>query len=208
MSLPSGYKRLEYIESSGTQYIDTGLKSTQDTTLEITFQTSQTSGGGIAVSDENWMSNSFGVWVNAIAFANSASASFYFGDGNIHEFKLDSNAVAWDNGSQIWTGTKTTFTTPSSMTLFCLTRGTTRSEYASMKLYSCRLYNGETLTRDFIPCKNTDGDIGLWDDVNSQFYANAGTGTFAAGPIINLGGIFVKVNGEWKSIDNITINVN
>ena len=31
MSLPSGYKRLEYIQSSGTQYIDTGFKPNQDT---------------------------------------------------------------------------------------------------------------------------------------------------------------------------------
>ena len=31
MSLPIGYKRLEYIQSSGTQYIDTGFKPNQDT---------------------------------------------------------------------------------------------------------------------------------------------------------------------------------
>ena len=31
MSLPSGYKRLEYIQSSGTQYIDTGFKHNQNT---------------------------------------------------------------------------------------------------------------------------------------------------------------------------------
>ena len=31
MSIPSGYKRLEYIKSSGTQYIDTGFKPNQNT---------------------------------------------------------------------------------------------------------------------------------------------------------------------------------
>ena len=43
MSLPSGYKRLEYIESSGTQYIDTGVKAQNDTKViaacEITYGT-------------------------------------------------------------------------------------------------------------------------------------------------------------------------
>ena len=27
MALPSGYKRLEYIQSSGTQYVDTGVST-------------------------------------------------------------------------------------------------------------------------------------------------------------------------------------
>ena len=33
--LPSGYTQLEYIQSSGTQYIDTGIKPNQDTSIEI-----------------------------------------------------------------------------------------------------------------------------------------------------------------------------
>ena len=74
-------------------------------------------------------------------------------------------------------------------------------------MYSFRIYDGATLVRDFIPCKNTGGIIGLWDNVNSQFYTNAGTGAFIAGPEIHEGGIFVKVNGVWKQIDNVTVNV-
>ena len=38
------------------------------------------------------------------------------------------------------------------------------------------------------------------------FYENNGSGTFIAGPVVNLGGIFVKVNGVWKQIDNVTVN--
>ena len=53
-----------------------------------------------------------------------------------------------------------------------------------IKLYSCQIYDNGTLVRDFVPCQTTDGTIGLWDDVNSVFYGNAGTGTFTAGPEI------------------------
>ena len=35
MSLQSGYKQLEYIQSSGTQYIDTGFKPNQNTKFEV-----------------------------------------------------------------------------------------------------------------------------------------------------------------------------
>ena len=55
------------------------------------------------------------------------------------------------------------------------------SEYARGKLYSAKIYDGNTLVRNFIPCKNPDGVIGMWDDVNSVFYGNAGTGNFTAG---------------------------
>ena len=53
--------------------------------------------------------------------------------------------------------------------------------YASMKLYSCKIYNNGTLVRDFVPVKNSSGTIGLYDLVNSAFYTNAGSGTFTAG---------------------------
>ena len=57
--LPSGYTELAYIQSSGTQYIDTGVKPDQTYTLKIKFQTTQTSSGGVAVSDQNWKSNGY-----------------------------------------------------------------------------------------------------------------------------------------------------
>ena len=57
-----------------------------------------------------------------------------------------------------------------------------------MRLYSCKIWKttaleGVPLIRDFIPCKNASGKVGLWDDVNSVFYGNAGTGAFIAGEI-------------------------
>ena len=57
--------------------------------------------------------------------------------------------------------------------------------WSSMKLYSAKIYldaAGSSPARDFIPCKNASGVVGLWDDANSKFYTNAGTGVFTAGP--------------------------
>lgn len=53
----------------------------------------------------------------------------------------------------------------------------------SGKLYSCKILNNNNLIRNFVPCKNTSGILGLYDTVNNVFYTNAGTGTFTAGPI-------------------------
>ena len=53
-----------------------------------------------------------------------------------------------------------------------------------MRVYWFKIYDNGTLARDFVPCKNASGAVGLYDTVDGQFYANAGTGTFTAGPEI------------------------
>ena len=40
-ALPSGYTQLEYIESTGTQYIDTGIVPNSTTTAEVKFNNSK-----------------------------------------------------------------------------------------------------------------------------------------------------------------------
>ena len=64
-----------------------------------------------------------------------------------------------------------------------LSNNTTSGGLAA-KLYSCKIYTGATLTRDFVPCKNPSGQAGLYDLVSGAFYGNAGTGTFTAGPAV------------------------
>ena len=77
-----------------------------------------------------------------------------------------------------------------------------------MVLYYCQIYNGNTIVRNYIPCINPDGEIGLYDLANSKFYTNAGTGVFTAGPEIaqpSNDAIYVKVNGIWRQIDGIKL---
>ena len=50
------------------------------------------------------------------------------------------------------------------------TGGTVDTRRISGKLYGCKIYDNDKIVRDFIPCKNSSGVIGLYDTVNSQFY--------------------------------------
>lgn len=63
--------------------------------------------------------------------------------------------------------------------------GSTRDYVAQFngKFYYCKfLLNGEII-REFIPCyRKQDGEIGLYDLINNQFYSNDGTGQFSKGP--------------------------
>jgi hypothetical protein len=54
-------------------------------------------------------------------------------------------------------------------------------KYAKCKLYSCKMWYSNALVRDFIPCKNNNNEIGLYDLVSQTFFGNDGTGDFIAG---------------------------
>lgn len=207
VKFPNGYKQLEYIQSSGTQYVDTNVKPTQAFLLDIFIQTLQTTSGGIAVSDQTWGTNGFGVWCNAAAFGSQTKQSLSLHNDAPIVIKLSQSGL-FLNGSSIWTVNSETFTVPANMYLFALNRNGVISEKLTGKLYSCKLYDNATLIRDFVPCSNPLGDIGLYDLVNSKFYTNAGTGVFIAGPEVTWpsnDAIYVKVNGIWKQIDGIKI---
>lgn len=52
-----------------------------------------------------------------------------------------------------------------------------------IKLYSCKLYNGSSLIRDFVPVKRIyDNVAGLYDFVTETFYPSNSPGNFVAGP--------------------------
>ena len=207
MSLPSGYKRLEYIQSSGTQYIDTGFNLKSDSKVVLNCNISYSSGSSWDMIFGAYDSSAWFSW-----WANGGYINAYYGSEGEKttapsgRITLIADGNNWTANGTTMTISASTFTAPSTAYIFSVHNGGSYTN-ASMKLYSCQIYDGETIIRDFVPCINASGDVGMWDDVNSQFYNNAGTGTFISGPEIHEGGIFVKVNGAWKQINNVTVNV-
>lgn len=179
--LPDGYTELQYLESSGTQWIDTGVKPDQTYALKIKFQTEQSSSGGIAVSDANWQSNGFGIWCNAAAFGNGTMPTTEWHGTTPIEIELSQQGL-FVNGNLTWTPDTATFTVPANMTLFSLNRNGSIAEKLTGKIYFAQLFKAGKPVRNFIPCTNPSGIPGLYDLVDGKFYGNAGTGVFLAGP--------------------------
>lgn len=216
MSLPSGYTRLEYIESTGTQYIDTGVRVMPENYQQLKMVvTCEKIGAGSG--SNNWFLDGSSV-TNAYFYMGVYNGKYYYGCGTTDH----DTGIAAASGKQTFTLDipLSKFTVSDSVDVSISVESVTASapiylfgfSYSGVqcyaeKIYSCQIYTGETLVRDFVPCKNSSGVVGLWDDVNSLFYSNAGSGVFIAGPVVNLGGIFVKVNGVWKQVNNVTVNV-
>lgn len=199
-TIPSDLVELEYIESTGTQYIDTGFKPNQDTRISITvdFPRSSTTwlyGGRTAAG-----SNSFGfLCLNGNTYRfDYASSMNELTAKPTGKFILDSNKnKCYINNELIFTTTYKTFTSPVSMYIFNVNNNGSAKEGSSAKLYNCKIYDNGTLIRDFIPVKRiSDNGYGLWDKVTKAFYPNAGTGTFTGGPAITLTG-WHKIKGVW-----------
>ena len=219
MSLPSGYTRLEYIESTGTQYIDTGYKMTsnyEELNMKFRFLSSYSGKTLIGTQDSSYSGAtlySINIYQNQLFVANSHNVwSWDATVGADYEIDVSANGASGSvlvNGAASSFNIKGNIDKKDNILIFCGdVAGTPNlSQAVSARLYFCKIYDNGALVRDFIPCKNASGVVGLWDNVNGKFYQNAGSGSFIGGAEIYSGGIFVKVNGVWKQINNVTVNV-
>lgn len=219
--LPDGYTELEYIESTGTQYIDMGFKSNQNTRVVVKLSTTQTGSHTVFGADIGWVDNGFALGVGFAHYGKGTGTISGLNDGSPHEIDFNKNTIFMDGASVLTLGAST-FSIPYNSALFANIRSGSVQEITTMLLYYCKVYDGSTMIRDYIPCKNSSGEIGLYDLVYGTFYSNAGTGDFIAGPevkkntiLINdnnslkeIDGKYVKINGVWTEIQNFLFKEN
>lgn len=180
-NLPDGYIELEYIESTGTQYIDTGIQPTQNTRIDLKVSTTQTGSHTMAGSDISWTGNGFSIGVGFAHYGTETANISGMNDGNVHEISLDKNVLSVD-GEVKHTFSSQTFSVSYNLVLFANNRSGSISEMSEANWYPCKIYQNGILVQDLQPCINASGEVGLYDLVYGTFYPNAGTGDFIAGP--------------------------
>lgn len=212
---PGEYAKLEYIESTGTQYIDTGFKPDQDTRVIVDTEfngTTATSSKQLFGGREALTTNSF-----TLFSYNGKYESTYNTEDKVcyselisGRFVIDKNKNEITVNGTVYTHTYGTFASPVTMYLFGTNNNGALFSACSAKIYACKIYDNGTLTRDFVPVETEAGDIGLLDALSGVFYGNAGTGEFIAGPEIELPGIAVSVAAstntsitiEWEAAES------
>lgn len=191
--LPEGYTELEYIQSSGGQYIDAGVFATTKTRVVTDFEPTQlpaSTNGIFGTRDVN--SSTSEKMFCLLLQNNSRFRTDYFGTSVVIPDIPPLQRISVDKNENITTINGTVFENTESsgiiqseypMGIFCYNRAGYFAARQPMKLFFFKIYDNGTLVRDFVPCTTPSGDVGLYDLVGNQFYANAGTGTFTAGPI-------------------------
>jgi uncharacterized repeat protein (TIGR02543 family) len=201
-NIPSDYTELEYIESTGTQYIDTGIKGNQNSKAELKYQYYQISdifgSGRIFGSRSDIAINSFVIGTNS--GYSDTSSTFFMGYGNQKSRHLNTYpeldtwfTFIFDRLNQKINGEEDVagydyeiFETPQNLKLFYFDSATPGKSYGIGRLAYAKLWDGNTLIRNFVPAKNSSDIVGLYDMVSDTFFTNSGTGTFFAGPVVNV----------------------
>ena len=190
--VPSGYTELEYIESTGTQYVDTGVSvpegcrikckmafTSLSSTLSVVFGSHDAASpyyrNFLAATSSTWELGAYGT----ADFGSPTVNTEYEIDANTKsgEIACTINGTAYSINQSIAPSAQRSAL---SVYLFALHYADGLFP-AKMKAWWYKVYVGGTLVRDFIPCKNPAGVVGLYDLVGGEFYGNSGTGTFIAG---------------------------
>lgn len=188
--VPGLYQKVEYIESTGTQYIDSGIYPSNTTQVVLAFSNFVYTNNSYLFRDSGPQdSNAYGLFVynNAISamalFGNATESlsivSSILQNANRHTINFSQSGLFIDDAL---IGSISTKTFTGSTVLRILVSGTYGP---SLRLYTSQIYDLATPVRNFIPCyRKADGKIGLFDLINGVFYTNQGTGTFLKGPDI------------------------
>ena len=189
---------VEYLESTGTQYIDTYFKGSDVLDFEIdalvssegarTFFGARSSYNGTGSRIYNLVSASdghFGFGLNGL-WSRWPKLGIVVGDR--FWAKKTGNTVIMSNGVSIEVNSEK-FETPYEIELFAMSTVTQKrhgQEPLIGKIYSVSFSTYGTNIGDFIPVRFTnelgEAEGAMYDKVSGQLFRNAGTGAFIIGP--------------------------
>ena len=184
-------KELLYIESTGTQYIDTNYIPNANTEVELVASgiteksfSASASGTWFFGARAGYLNRAYGSYYNPTnktfyyAFANIMQSAkyeaLYRGIKTIHA----KSTGLYIDGEKVVSLSASNFTAPVSLSLFGLNNNGSVISLTSYKIHSCRIWDNGTLVRDFIPVLDWDDKPCMYDKVSETLFYNQGTGEF------------------------------
>lgn len=181
--LPKEYQQVEYIESSHTQWIDTGIYFEKDDSIDVVVRPTE-----YALNYHNYdrcvfgcyansLQTELGIWVRKFRF----DVSFTSNTINDNTYHVVKSSDVWTLDNEIQgTGINRTNTTHTIILFGRWYNGI--DKLSDIRVYSYKHIRNNAVILDLIPCyRKADGEIGMYDTVSKTFYTNAGTGTFTKG---------------------------
>ena len=205
-SVAAVYRRLEYLESGGAPYINTGYTPVSATTAELRLRFT----GNLPANNGNWKtvfgtrktgSGNNATWFGVFLYKQNNNVYFWkslrgdddhvvTGNGIVatgvdYYLKLDKDGTSQINGRDFGSGLSGNCSYPA--LLFAMNQNGSpwngTSGGAGQRLYYCRFAENGTTVHDFVPAKRlSDGVLGMYDCTTGDFKTNAGSGTFTGGP--------------------------
>lgn len=192
--IPAEYQQVEYLQSSGTQYIDTGINASSTLQTTLIFRLSQNFDFTkdyflLGARTKNNSSTRYSVDTPSytqIRFSNTTTIS-------VANMATSLNTLIYRSGYQEYNGAQvSTASAPATTQVKLWLFGTSNYDNGYTTPYLC---NGAQINRcmlgtaadaavyrDLISCyRKSDNKPGMFDVVTNTFFTNAGTGEFIVG---------------------------
>ena len=197
--LPDGYKECKYLESTGTQYIDTNIYGTENTYVDIDASYYISSS---IVGHGRIFGNRSRIGVRSFLIGSQTGKVFisdtYFGhvDGAGYEdtsnmptteykktnFKLNKTGLRVDNVYVRSFRNTSSFRTPDTLLIFGYINSDSETKNNAVmgivRVYKCKVYENNELIRNFIPALDNNNNPCMYDTVSGVTFYNQGTGEF------------------------------
>lgn len=196
--IPANATRIRYLESTGTQYVDTGIVPDATTAVDLrgrfladagkTRFGSRVSNGTAQMCVISVSSNKIRIDVGTGVASGRASASQWeytteVCSSIVIDARTNSASVTTSGGTVISHAysASATFSGALSMSAFAFNNGGTIVGATEMRVSALQITQSGVLVRSFVPVRV--GQVGyLFDRVSGQLFGNAGTGDFVLGP--------------------------
>ncbi len=189
--LPKEYQEVEYIAGTGVQYINTKVLPNANTRVVIDLYPTAAYKWIFGSRTSMGSRDSFAVYLGGekqfwaqIGGSSSITGGTTTGVNVLERHLLDVSGTSFKcDGQELLRYSNVLITSTSPLYLFALiTANDVDTRIAQMKLFSSKIYEGNNLIRNFVPCyRIDDNEPGLFDLINNVFYSNDGTGTFNIG---------------------------
>ena len=193
--LPEGYTAVNYLQSSGTQWIEMGVAPNQNTKAVLKIKINKFTDEGATLIGSRTDVNS------------DDQFTTYLDDygGTRFLFRMDGQpeAISWkglttdkiyivtlsgtemkaelEDGTAVFSKTFSVNDFTSTVTMALFRTKNVSGDCFQGRIYSCKHYSGDELIQDFQPCLNTNGVPCMFDLVSQKPFYNVGTGSFTWG---------------------------
>ena len=187
--LPEGYTAVNYLQSSGTQWIDTGYRYGASSDVEVKFDAPNTDDGtDLGAMDSNDAKYKFAIVLAGILLWIGRGSSNNININGMQKpitlrnigklFKVTDSA-----GKERTQAIEDAGYVGPELTIYLFARHTPTgaTNMSKSQIYYCRFYENGELICDMRPCLDADGVPCMYDLIRRRTLYNQGTGSFTWG---------------------------
>ena len=193
--LPSNYTPVNYLQSSGAQWIDMGVAPSQNTKAVLKIKINEFTNKGASLIGSRSGLNSDDQFTTYLDDYGGTRFLFRM-DGQTKTIPwkgLTTNKIyivtlsgtemkaELEDGTAAFSETFSVSDFTSTVTMALFRSKGVDGTYFQGRVYSCKHYIGDELIQDFVPCLDTKGVPCMFDLVSRKSFYNKGNGSFTWG---------------------------